>query len=96
MANGQLTLNVFPTALQPVQVVSGNTRRNYLLIQNTGLDDIVIGLDPSVTPTTGVVLAPGRAAPGQGGFLLWQDNFIPTNPIWICSVNVSSVAVLEG
>jgi hypothetical protein len=98
MANGQLTLTIVDTvaAAPAVQAIPGNSLRNYLLIQNIGGDDIVIGFDPTVTPTTGVVLAPGSTAPGQGGFFLWQDNFIPSNAIWVCSANASSVAVLEG
>jgi hypothetical protein len=96
MANGSLTLSVFPTAVVPVQVLPGNSLRNYLLIQNIGEVDIMFGFDASITPSHGVTLSPGGSAGGQGGFLLWQDNFIPSNPIWVCSANASSVAVLEG
>ncbi|MCA6108101.1 hypothetical protein [Bradyrhizobium cenepequi] len=83
-------------AAPAVQAVPGNSLRNYLLIQNIGGDNIVVGFDSSVTPETGIILAPGGTAGGQGGFFLWQDDFIPSNPIWVCSINPSSVAVLEG
>ncbi|WP_027584706.1 hypothetical protein [Bradyrhizobium sp. Ai1a-2] len=97
MANGELRLTVVPTTPVAAQALPGNSLRNYLLIQNIGGGEVSIGLDPTVTPTTGIVLAPmGSAAPGQGGFLLWQDDFIPSNPFWVVSADASSVAIFEG
>jgi hypothetical protein len=97
MANGELRLAIFPTAEAPVRVLDRNELRNYLLIQNVGGENITFGFDSSVTDGNGIVLAPGgTAGPAQGGFLLWQDNFIPSNAIYVASAAASSVAVLEG
>lgn len=99
MANGQLTLTTFPTSLTPMMVLAGNSLRNYLLIQNIGASEITIGLDMTVTPTTGVVLAPmGTSAPGQGGFLLFPQSgeFVPSNQIWAVSAAAGMLAIFEG
>ncbi len=97
MANGSLNKTsvaiVAAAAARPV--VPGNSLRNYLLIENAGTADLEFGFDSGLAVGTGIVLSPGGLGK-QGGFLVWDGNFIPTNPIYVISQLGSTVVVLEG
>ena len=97
MANGTLTQTVAAVANTASLVVGRNDTRNYLCIQNVGANDINIGFDPNAKPTAGngTTLSPGGLGK-QGGFFIWEKNYIPTNPIYAISAAGSTIVVLEG
>lgn len=96
MANGTLKQTVVTVANAATLIVGRNDTRNYLCIQNVGANDINIGFEPgTVTAGNGTTLSPGGLGK-QGGFFLWDGDFIPTNPIYAISAVGSTVVVLEG
>jgi hypothetical protein len=95
MANGALTKTAKVATAAPQLVVPGNSLRNYLLIENAGANDLEFGFDASLAVGAGIVLSPGGIGK-QGGFLVWDGNFIPTNPIYVISAAGSTIVVLEG
>jgi hypothetical protein len=95
MANGALTKTSLVATAVAKQVIPGNSLRNYLLIENVGTNDLEFGFDSSLAVGSGIVLSPGGLGK-QGGFLVWDGNFIPTNPIWVISAVGSTITILEG
>jgi hypothetical protein len=93
--NGQLKQTVNTTVTSAVQIIAGNSSRNYLWIGNVGSNDLTIGFDSTLTAGNGMVLSPGN--PGkQGGSFVWQEPFIPTNPIWAAASTATTIVIMEG
>lgn len=95
MTNGALVKKTVVATAGTQLVVGGNSLRNYLLIENAGAADLEFGFDSTLAVGTGIVLSPGGLGK-QGGFLVWDGNFIPTNPIYVISATGSTIVVLEG
>ena len=93
--NGSLTKTSVAVNATAQRIIAGNSLRNYLLIENSGTGDIEFGFDSTLVVGAGVVLSPGGLGK-QGGFLVWDGNFIPTNAIWVVSSAGSTVTILEG
>lgn len=62
-------------------LLPANPARRYLLIQNTGVGVMSVGLDAAPVAGGGVGLDPAEAAGGQGGAYECAE-IVPTNAIW--------------
>jgi hypothetical protein len=93
----------FPPAIQTVTALSAvpqlvvplRTERMYLCVQNVGASDLALGFISSWNGA-GATLSPGGLG-RQGGFFVWQKNYIPTNGIHACSLSSagSTIAIIE-
>lgn len=84
------------SAATVAEIVTRNTSRSYLMIQNTGgTNPASFGVDNTVLAGTGVSLDPASAASGQGGSYEWVES-VPTNPIYGYSTGGTTVIVIEG
>lgn len=95
MANMDLKQTVAAVTSSVALVVPRKIERNYLCIQNVGSNDLTFGFDNTITSGNGTVLSPGGLGK-QGGFFIWEKNFIPANPIYAISAAGSTIIVLEG
>lgn len=92
---GQLVQTVLSNLTTVQRVVPTNTERNYLMIQNIGSVDVTIGFTSDLTAGNGITLSPGGLG-SQGGYLIWEKEFIPTNPIYAAAATAGTVVVMEG
>lgn len=77
------------------QILPGNFRRFYLILQNKSTTDtIFFGFSNAVNATSGIGLAPGAAGPPvtPGGNYL-GDYMVPTDEIWIFCATAAQLGV---
>lgn len=96
MANMSLVQTV--VTLSPgvvTSIIPRNALRNYLCIQNVGSNDLQFGFTNTLVAGNGTTLSPGGLGK-QGGFFLWERNWVPDNSIYAVSTTGTTIIVLEG
>lgn len=91
------TTAITVSAATTTLIVGRNTGRQYLAIQNTGVNPVSFGFvaESPAAAGAGISLDPASAAGGQGGSWEWVDT-VPTNPIYAYSTTGTTVVVVEG
>lgn len=70
-------------------ILSFNPTRRYLLIQNVGINDLVLGFNIPATLADGVQLPSGFQ-------IVWENGIVPNNAIQAFSSTGTTVVILEG
>lgn len=72
-------------------MLGANTRRKYLLIQNTSVNNIYIGFGtlPNLNGINALILPPNSG-------ITFENKIVPNNDVYVVSALQSSVTVVEG
>lgn len=96
MANMSLTQTAVTLSAGVVTaILPRNDQRNYLCLQNVGSNDLQFGFVSTLTAGNGTTLSPGGLGK-QGGFFLWDGNWIPANSIYAVSTSGTTIIAVEG
>lgn len=91
IARTKMTTTRVATSLTAILIVAASEKRNYLLIQNTGTVDIMLGFGstPNVTGDNAVILTVGTQIDFSAGI-------VPNNEIYAVSVGQSFANIIDG
>lgn len=72
------------------QVLQENTKRNYLLIQNTSPNNVLLSFGVAPSAGNSLLLEP------NGGSYVAENMFVPTNAVYVGPSAGGAVIVVEG
>lgn len=80
-------------------VINQNSSRNYLLLQNTGLNPATFTFGSgAAVAAAGLSLDPASAAGGQGGSIVFDSQFgnVPSDSVHAISTAGTTIVAIEG